>query len=167
MLCFLRGWNTQLEVWRLIGSEHLGGFALVRVSDQAIYNRIERAAIPLQWLFEQVSVWLRARLVPWEDRRLAPWATAVYAADASTLDHLSRFLPLEYAVRFGRDLGLIRPSTRYHIEVPWIDPSWLVPPPPEAVQPREMVRYRSQTKGTGPKRVGIVRLKAGKLYLLE
>ena len=81
---------------------------------------------------------------------------------------LSRGLtPLEYAVRFGRDLGLIRPSTRHHIEVPWIDPCWVVPPPPEAVQPREMVRYRSQTKGTGPKRVGLVRLKAGKLYLLE
>jgi hypothetical protein len=93
MLCFLRGWNAQLEVWRLIRSERLGGFAPVQVSDQAIYNRIERAAIPMQWLFEHVSAWLRARLAPWEDRRLAPWATAVYAADASTLDQLSRFLP--------------------------------------------------------------------------
>jgi hypothetical protein len=81
---------------------------------------------------------------------------------------LSRGLtPLEHAVRFGRDLGLIRPSTRHRIEVPWIDPSWVVPPPPQAVQPQERVRYRSQTKGTGPKRVGLVRLKAGKLSLLE
>lgn len=403
MLCFLRGWNAQLEVWRLIGSERLGGFAPVQVSDQAIYNRIERAATPLQWLFEHVSAWLRTRLAPWEDRRLAPWATAVYAADASTLDQMSRFLPwlrtlaegdtrllagqisalfdirlqqwvrvdywsnardhckthvltlvehvqagalllfdrgylsfaffdtltargiwwisryahqvsyqvshicyqgdgvldaivylgtassnqaqypvrliqfwlhgrhyryltnvldphvlrlsdvvnlyarrwdielafralkdhlnlhhlwsakwavvqvqlwcclilaqvyhalqveiagqagvevfevsldllirltpgwlsrgltpLEHAVRFGRELGLIRPSTRHRIEVPWIDPSWVVPPPPEAVQPREMVRYRSQTKGTGTKRTfGLVRLINGKLHLLE
>jgi hypothetical protein len=70
-------------------------------------------------------------------------------------------------MRFGRDLGLIRPSTRHHIEVPWIDPSWVVPPPPEAMQPRETVRYRSQTKGTRSKRVGLVRLKAGTLSLLE
>ncbi len=403
MICFLRGWNAQLEVWRLIGSERLGGFAPVKVSDQAIYNRIERAATPLHWLFDHVSAWLRTRLAPWEDRHLAPWATAVYAADASTLDQMSRFLPwlrtlaegdtrllagqisalfdvrlqqwarvdywsnagdhckthvlmlvervqagalllfdrgyfsfaffdqlssrgiwwisryahqasyqvshicyqadgvldaiiylgasqdnqarypvrliqfwlhgrhyryltnvldphllklsdvvglyarrwdialafrvlkdhlnlhhlwsakeavvqvqlwcclilaqvyhalqveiagqagvevfevsldllvrltpgwlsrgltpLEHAVRFGRDLGLIRPSTRHRIEVPWIDPNWVVPPPPEAVQPRERVRYRSQTKGTGAKRTfGLVRLKAGKLYLLE
>ncbi|GHO71419.1 hypothetical protein KSC_103110 [Ktedonobacter sp. SOSP1-52] len=90
--------------------------------------------------------------------------------DASTHpDKLFRILSSDrtYAVRLGRDLGLIRPSTRYHIEVPWIDPSWVVPLSPEAVQPREMVRYRSQTKGTGPKRVGLVRIKAGKLYLLE
>jgi hypothetical protein len=73
---------------RLIGSERLGSFAPVKVSDQAIYNRIERAAMPLQWLFDHVSVWLRRRLASWEDRHLAPWATAVYAADAST-----RFLP--------------------------------------------------------------------------
>jgi hypothetical protein len=402
MLCFLRGWNAQLEVWRLIVSERVGSFAPVQVSDQAIYNRIERAATSLYWLFEQVSAWLQTRLAPWEDRRLAPWAKAVYAVDASTLDRLGRFLPwlrtlaegnpsllagqisalfdvrcqqwvrldwwrdardnckehvltlvehvqagalllfdrgylsfaffdvlsargiwwisryanqvsyhvshvcyqadgvfdaiiylgtnpanqakypvrliqfwlhgrhyryltnvldpqrlplaevvglyarrwdielafrvlkdhlnlhhlwsakpqvvqvqlwcclilaqvyhalqveiagqagvevfevsldllvrltpgwlsrgltpLEHAVRFGRDLGLIRPSTRHRIEVPWIDPSWVVPPPPQAVQPQERVRYRSQTKGTEPKRVGLVRLKAGKLYLLE
>lgn len=403
MLCFLRGWNAQLEVWRLIGSERVGSFAPVKVSDQAMYNRIERAVIPLQWLFDHVSAWLRRRLLPWEDRHLAPWATAVYAADASTRDRLSRFLPwlrrlspgdarllagqisalcdvrgqqwvrvdywpnaldhckthvqilveqvqqgalllfdrgyfsfaffdqltsrgiwwisryahqassqvahicsqadgvldaiislgadrdnqarypvrlvqfwfhgqhyrdltnvldphvlplsdvvklyarrwdielaframkdhlnvnhlwsakeavvhvqlwcclilaqvshalqveiagqagvevfdvsldvlirltpgwlsrgltpLEHAVRFGRDLGLIRPSTRHRIEVPWIDPCWVVPPPPEAAPPREVVRSRSQTKGTGTKRTfGLVRLKAGKLHLLE
>jgi len=65
-------------------------------------------------------------------------------------------------------VGLIRPSTRHRIEVPWIDPCWVVPPPPKAVQPREMVRYRSQTKGTGTKRTfGLVRLINGKLHLLE
>ena len=43
-------WHNKVvdyEVWRLIGSEQLGGFAPVYVSDQAIYNRIERAATPL------------------------------------------------------------------------------------------------------------------------
>jgi hypothetical protein len=93
MLCFLRGWNAQLEVRRLISSERLGHFAPVPVCDQAIYNRIERAVIPLQRLFEQVSASLRKRLAPWSDRRLAPWTCGVYAVDASTLDRLSRFLP--------------------------------------------------------------------------
>ncbi|WP_040448446.1 hypothetical protein [Ktedonobacter racemifer] len=101
MICFLRGWNAQLEVWWLIVGEHFGGFAPVKVSDQAIYNRIERAAIPLYWLFEHVSAWLRRRLAPWEDRRLAPWAAAVYAADASTLDQISRFLPWLRALAEG------------------------------------------------------------------
>jgi hypothetical protein len=93
LLCFVRGWNAQLEVWRVIGSERIGDFAPVNVCDQAIYNRIERAGTSLQWVFEQVSAWLRTRLLQWEDRRLAPWASSIYAVDASTLDRLSRFLP--------------------------------------------------------------------------
>lgn len=402
MLCFLRGWNAQLEVWRLLRSERLGAFAPVQVSDQAIDHRIERAAVPLQWLFEHISAWLRTRLAPWQDRRLAPWASAVYAADARTLEQMSRFLPwlrtlapgdsrllagqisalfavrfqqwvrvdccphardhcsthflalvehvqagalllfdrgsfsfaffdtlttrgiwwisrsthqvssrvshicsqadgildaivdlgtvsscqaqypvrliqcwlhgrhyrslsnvldphvlrledvvnlyarrwdielafralqdhlnlhhlwsakwaviqvqlwcclilaqvshalqvaiagqagvevfevsldllirltpgwlsrgltpLEHVVRFGRELGLLRPSTRHRIEVPWIDPCWVVPPPPEAIQPREAVRSPSQTKRVRTKSLGLVRLKAGKLHVLE
>jgi hypothetical protein len=93
LLCFLRGWNVQLQVWRMIRGERIGGFAPVPVSDQAIYNRIERAGSALQGIFEQVSAWLRCRLSAWEDRSLAPWARAVYAVDASTLDQLGRFLP--------------------------------------------------------------------------
>lgn len=86
ILCFLRGWNAQLEGWWLMSSERLGSVTPVNVSDQAMYNRIERAAILLHWLFEHVSAWLRKRLASWEDRRLAPWATEMYAVDTSTLD---------------------------------------------------------------------------------
>lgn len=93
MLCFLRGWNAQLEVWRLITDKPLGGFAPVKVCDQAIYNRIARAEKAMAWLFVQVSDWLRTRVQPWEAHDLAPWASAVYAADASTLDRLGRWLP--------------------------------------------------------------------------
>lgn len=46
--CFLRGWNAQLDVWRLLCSERLGPFAPVQVSDQTIYNRMEQAVILLQ-----------------------------------------------------------------------------------------------------------------------
>jgi DDE family transposase len=106
LLCFVRGWNAQLEVWRLIGSERLGDFAPVKVSDQAIYNRIERAGTSLQWVFEQVSAWLRMRQHGWEDRLLAPWASSVYAVDASTLDRLGRFLPWLREVAVGDKAGL-------------------------------------------------------------
>lgn len=93
MLCFLRGWNAQLEVWRLRSREWVGFFAPVQICDQAIYNRIERADTWMYWCFEQVSAWLRTRLEPWEDRHLVPWATEILAADASTLDRLGRYLP--------------------------------------------------------------------------
>src|SRR5581483_11111478 len=88
-----RGWNAQLEVWRLISSEGVGSFAPVQVCDQAISNRIERADTWMDWCFERVSAWLRTRLEPWEDRDLVPWATEILAVDASTLDRLGRYLP--------------------------------------------------------------------------
>lgn len=78
-----------------------------------------------------------------------------------SLDLLIRFVPgwlargltpLSYAVRFGRELGLLRPSIRYHVEVPWIDPCWVIPPPLQAMCPRQTVRHRSQTRKTEAKR---------------
>lgn len=106
LLCFLRGWNAQLDVWRLIGSQPIGGFLPVKVCDQAIYNRIERAGSWMQWSFEQVSGWLAERLRPWEERSLAPWASSVYAVDASTLDRLGRFLPWLRQIKESDKRGL-------------------------------------------------------------
>lgn len=37
--------------------------------------------------------------------------------------------PWEHAVCAGRDPGRMRPSTRHRIEVLWMDPRWVVPPP--------------------------------------
>lgn len=62
--------------------------------------------------------------------------------------------PQEQAVRYGRQLGLIRPSTRHRIEVPWIEPAWVGPPPPEAVQPRSHVRHRPPETAPRQKRPG-------------
>lgn len=81
---------------------------------------------------------------------------------------LSRGLtPVQHAVRCGRDRGLIRPSTRSRVEVLWVDPSWVIPPPPEAMPPREHVRSRSQTTSAGSTSVGLVGLKAGTRSVLE
>ena len=93
VLCFLRGWDAQLDLWRLLCWESVGSFAPVRVSDQAIYNRLARAEKYLRQLFEQVSTWLLARLEGRQDRNLAPWANEVYAVDESTLDKVGRWLP--------------------------------------------------------------------------
>lgn len=71
--CFLRGWNAQWEGWRVITSEQVGPFAAVRVCDQAIDHRIERAETWMCWTCEQVSAWLSTRRMRWEDRSLAPW----------------------------------------------------------------------------------------------
>ena len=50
--------------------------------------------------------------------------------------------PVAYLLRWGREIGLIRPSARGRREVPWIEPSWLSPPPPpEVLQPRERARH--------------------------
>ena len=74
-----------------------------------------------------------------------------------------RVSPLEQAVRFGREIGLLRPSTRHRIEVPWIDPSWVSDPPPEAIQPRAQAR-KGNHRATGkasPKRATSLAKKAG------
>lgn len=60
VLAVLQGWQAQLDLWRWISFESFGPFSAVRVSDQAIYNRLERTAGPMQHLFEQVSRWLPA-----------------------------------------------------------------------------------------------------------
>ena len=49
--------------------------------------------------------------------------------------------PLPVLGRLGRELGLIRPSSRLQVQVPFVDPSWITPAPPEALQSRQTVRY--------------------------
>lgn len=93
VLCGLRGFGAQLKLWRLLCMEPIGPFAPVQVSDQAIYNRLERAAGLMQALFVQVSGWMAQQLDGLQDRRLAPFASQVLALDESTLDVVSRWLP--------------------------------------------------------------------------
>ncbi len=93
VLCGLRGFGAQLGLWRLLCLEPIGPFAPVQVSDQAIYNRLERAAELMETFFAQVSGWMRQQLGGWEDRTLAPFATRVLALDESTLDVVGRWLP--------------------------------------------------------------------------
>ena len=106
VLCGLEGFGSQLKLWRRLCLEPIGPFAPVRVVDQAIYNRLARAAGAMRAFFEQVSDSLSEQLVGLEDRRLAPWAAEVLALDESTLDAVGRWLPELRALLPG-DPGLL------------------------------------------------------------
>jgi hypothetical protein len=85
--------------------------------------------------------------------------------------------PLSFAVRFGRELGLIRPSSRTTYQAPWVEPSWVSPPPEEILRPREKVRHahrkcqsRSLSQGATsgePKEGPRLTLKGGRLVLVH
>src|SRR6266567_3775835 len=60
VLCGLEGFGSQLKLWRRLCLEPIGPFAPVRVVDQAIYNRLERAAGVMRGFFEQASLWMGA-----------------------------------------------------------------------------------------------------------
>lgn len=87
--CLLIGWQSVREVWRVIRLEGFGSLPPVRISDQAVYNRLHRQGVRLlEHLFERVSLFLQQRLLPYEQRHLAPFAKAVLALDESVLDKL-------------------------------------------------------------------------------
>ena len=104
VLCGLEGFGSQLKLWRRLCLEPMGPFAPVWVVDQAVYNRLARAAGAMRACFEQVSGWMSEQLVGLEERRLAPWACQVLALDESTLDAVGRWLP-ELRARLSGDPG--------------------------------------------------------------
>src|SRR2546425_6925064 len=93
LLCGLGGFGSQLAFWRMLCLQPIGPFAPVHLSDQAVYNRLERAAGLMEQLFVQVSGWMRQYLDGLQDRTLAPFASQVLALDESTLDAVGRWLP--------------------------------------------------------------------------
>ncbi len=101
VVCVLRGWSSQLAIWRLLSSKGLWDYPRFPLSDQAVYNRLERAGdSPLKWLFEQVSAFVAERLAPYA-QPLARFASEVVAIDVTTLDQVLRHLPLLRAVADG------------------------------------------------------------------
>lgn len=87
LVCVLRGFSSQLELWRLLAGKRLWGYPLFAVSDQAVYHRLSRSGTePMQRLFAQVTALLQERLLPYAERNLAPFASAVVAIDQTTLE---------------------------------------------------------------------------------
>jgi len=98
MVCVLRGWNSQLKIWRLLHSKGLWSYPRFPISDQAVYKRLEEGGeAPLKSLFEQVNAVLQERLKRYQ-QELAPFASEVVAMDATTLDKVVQHLPLLRAV---------------------------------------------------------------------
>ena len=94
LVCVLRGFSSQLALWRLLHDRQLWYFPRFSVSDQAVYKRLAQASpAPLEALFHQVSSLLAARHPDGTGPPLAPFAAAVVAVDETTLDKVARHLP--------------------------------------------------------------------------
>ena len=59
--------------------------------------------------------------------------------------------PLPYLGGMGRELGLIRPSSRVTIQVPFVEAAWITAAPPAALQPRDSGRYAQRKCERGPR----------------
>jgi hypothetical protein len=106
LVCVLRGWSSQLGVWRLLREKRLWDYPRFAISDQAVYKRLEQGGeAPLKWLFEQVGAVLEERLQPYL-QPIATFFSEVVAIDETTLDKVARHLPLLRAVVDG-DLQLL------------------------------------------------------------
>ena len=62
-VCLLRGFKSQLALWRLLCERGLWFFPRFRVTDQAVYHRLAKAdPSPLARLFRQINTVLADRL---------------------------------------------------------------------------------------------------------
>ncbi len=59
--------------------------------------------------------------------------------------------PLPYLGRFGRELGLMRPSTHLRVQTPFVDVTWITPAPEEALRPRVSARHAQRKCARGPR----------------
>ena len=103
VVCVLRGWSSQLKIWRLLSGKGLWDYPRFAISDEAVYKRLEEGgAEPLKQLFEQISAVLEEHLAGYA-QKLAGFASEVVAIDATTLDQVLRHLPLLRKVPGGED----------------------------------------------------------------
>ncbi len=94
LVCVLRGFSSQLDLWRLLALGHLWDYPRYPLSDEAIYRRLAAGGTqPLAALFAHTSRLLTARLEPYAATDLAPFAAEVVALDHTDLDPIARRLP--------------------------------------------------------------------------
>ena len=94
LVCLLRGFKSQLALWRLLCERGLWFFPRFSVTDQAVYNRLAKAdPSPLARLFSQINTVLADRLPEAIYPDLAPFAKEVVCIDESTLDKIKKKLP--------------------------------------------------------------------------
>jgi hypothetical protein len=94
LVCVLRGFKSQTDLWRLLSIRGLWSFPRVRVTDEAVRKRLVQrgGAAALEKLFKHVSALLAVRLQPYAEDLLS-FAVEVVAIDQTTLDAVMRHLP--------------------------------------------------------------------------
>jgi Transposase DDE domain len=97
LVCLLRGWSSQREIWRLLSVQGVWHFPRYNLSDEAVYKRLEQASQDtLKRVFEAVTASLYVALSSHPATSQAVWCTfasGVFALDEMTLDKLFRRLP--------------------------------------------------------------------------
>ncbi|HVB22820.1 MAG TPA: IS4 family transposase [Ktedonobacteraceae bacterium] len=104
ILSVLLGMSSYQDLWRRLGSQVLGPFHPVQLSDDAIIARLLKAGLdPLQQIFTQLSAVLARRLGPGGavPADLAGFATQIVALDETTWDQMQRHLPSQRALPDG------------------------------------------------------------------
>jgi Transposase DDE domain len=104
MLSVLLGRSSYQDLWRRLGSQVLGPFRPVQLTDDAIIARLLKAGLePLQQMFTQLSAVLARRLGPGGavPADLAPFASEIVALDETTWDQMQRHLPSQRALPDG------------------------------------------------------------------
>jgi hypothetical protein len=108
IVVLLRRLRSQRAIWRLLAGGGLWHEPCYEVTDQAIYNRLDRQGSgPLPAFFARLTelllIWLQPALQAHacQVEKLAPFATEVVALDESTLDAVSRRLPMLRKVPAG------------------------------------------------------------------
>src|SRR4028118_920532 len=78
LVCVLRGFQSQTEVWRLLAVRGMWSYPLFEVTSEAVRQRLlqKGGAAALQTLFEQITKLLAARLQPYAEDLVASPAAA-------------------------------------------------------------------------------------------
>jgi hypothetical protein len=102
LVCILRGFSSQLELWRLLTRFGLWHFPRVNVSDMAVYNRLKRTPpTVMEQFFLQISATIREHLREHSVLPYASFAAAIVAFDQTVLDPVLRKLKVLRDVPVG------------------------------------------------------------------
>jgi len=89
----LRGFQSQLAIWRLISWHGFWQHPKYQISDQAFYNRLANDnGEGMREIFTLVRDSMEERLEPYAIN-IAQFATGIFSIDGSTLDKIARKLP--------------------------------------------------------------------------
>lgn len=93
LVCVVRGFSSQLELWRLLSGQGLWDYPRYGVSDDAVYKRLKKAEPEtVQKVFEHVSTVVGQRLEK-PIQMLASFAAEVFVLDEMALDAIKKRLP--------------------------------------------------------------------------